>query len=141
MVNQISVFVENTTGRLTKFTKVLADENINMDALCIAETVDYGILRCIVDKPEKAKEVLKKSGFTSSITKVIAAGVDDIPGGFHAILKSLSAEGINIKYAYSVVRPKDGRVVIIMKVDDTELAEKVLQEAGTNVYSTEDLVD
>ena len=91
LMKQMSVFVENTTGRLSDLTGVLAENNIDIIACTIADTVDFGILRCIVEDPEKATEILKEHGFTASITEVIAVSVEDKPGGLDKILKAFAA--------------------------------------------------
>ena len=97
LMKQMSVFVENTTGRLSDLTGVLAENNIDIIACTIADTVDFGILRCIVEDPEKATEILKEHGFTASITEVIAVSVEDKPGGLDKILKAFAAAGIGIE--------------------------------------------
>lgn len=138
-IKQISVFVENSTGRLSSFTKVLADNNIDMKALCIADTVDFGILRCIVDDPEKATAILNDSGFTASITEVLAVEMKDIPGGLHSVLEVLSAKGIGVDYVYSIIRSREDHAVIVIKVAKPEEAGKILKEAGIKLYCQEEL--
>ena len=92
LIKQMSVFVENTTGRLAQLTRVLGNDGIDIKASCIADTVDFGILRCIVDDPEEATRVLKEHGFTASITEVIAVELEDRPGGFADVLEILAKE-------------------------------------------------
>jgi len=139
-IKQISVFVENTTGKLLKFTKVLKENNIDMKALCIADTVDFGILRCIVDDPEKATKVLHENGFTASITEVLAVEMKDIPGGLHKILEVLSKKDINVEYVYSIIRSREDHAVIIIKVEDPKAASNVLELAEITMYCQKDLV-
>ena len=107
LMKQMSVFVENTTGT-------------------IADTVDFGILRCIVEDPEKATEILKEHGFTASITEVIAVSVEDKPGGLDKILKAFAAAGIGIDYIYSTIRAVTGEATIIMKVEEPKKALEIL---------------
>ena len=126
LMKQMSVFVENTTGRLSDLTGVLAENNIDIIACTIADTVDFGILRCIVEDPEKATEILKEHGFTASITEVIAVSVEDKPGGLDKILKAFAAAGIGIDYIYSTIRAVTGEATIIMKVEEPKEALEIL---------------
>lgn len=126
LMKQMSVFVENTTGRLSDLTGVLAENNIDIIACTIADTVDFGILRCIVEDPENATEILKEHGFTASITEVIAVSVEDKPGGLDKILKALAAAGIGVDYIYSTIRAVTGEATIIMKVEDPKKALEIL---------------
>lgn len=139
-IKQISVFVENSTGRLSNFTKVLAENDVDMKALCIADTVDFGILRCIVDDPEKATRILNENGFTASITEVLAVEMKDIPGGLHSVLEVLSSKGIGVDYVYSIIRSREGHAVIVIKVAKPEEAGEVLKEAGIKLYCQHDLL-
>ncbi len=126
LVKQMSVFVENTTGRLADLTGVLAANGIDIIACTIADTVDFGILRCIVEDPEKATEILKEHGFTASITEVIAVSAEDKPGGLDKILRSLAEAEIGVDYIYSTIRSKEGEAIIIMKVADPKKALSIL---------------
>ncbi|MGI6257461.1 MAG: hypothetical protein ACOYJU_05280 [Anaerovoracaceae bacterium] len=139
-IKQISVFVENSTGRLSNFTKVLADNGVDMKALCIADTVDFGILRCIVDDPEKATKILNENGFTASITEVLAVEMKDIPGGLHSVLEVISSKGIGVDYVYSIIRSREGHAVIVIKVAKPKEAGEVLKEAGIKLYCQHDLL-
>lgn len=129
LVKQMSVFVENTTGRLADLTGVLAENNIDIIACTIADTVDFGILRCIVEEPEKATEILKKHGFTASITEVVSVSLEDKPGGLDKVLRKLAAEDISVNYIYSTIRSEEGKAIIIMKVEDPKKAMDILEEA------------
>lgn len=129
LVKQMSVFVENTTGRLADLTGVLAENNIDIIACTIADTVDFGILRCIVEEPEKATEILKKHGFTASITEVVSVSLEDKPGGLDKVLRKLAAEDISVDYIYSTIRSEEGKAIIIMKVEDPKKAMYILEEA------------
>jgi len=139
MIDQISVFLENEVGRLSAFSGTLEENNINIKAICIADTADFGILRCIVDKPEEAVEALKHKGFTASITKVLGISVGDGPGGLHHVLDFLSKEGISVDYIYSLVRSADGQAELIFKVDDPESAGKILADNGIKVLTAADI--
>ena len=139
LIKQMSVFVENTLGRLADLTKVLSDNNIDLMGSTIADTADFGILRCIVAEPEKATELLKAHGYTASITEVIAVSLEDKPGGFYRVLKVLADAQLSIGYTYSTVKCADGEAVIVMKVEDPERATELLKAAGVQLISVEDL--
>ncbi len=130
IISQLSVFLENKKGRLCAATDVLADAGINIRALTLADTSEFGILRLIVDKPEEAKEALIKSGVVVRITKVVAVAMDDIPGGADAILHLLSESGLNIEYLYACVGHETGKALMIIRTDDTEGAEAILKSHG-----------
>jgi hypothetical protein len=139
MIDQISVFLENEVGRLSAFSGTLEENNINLKAICIADTADFGILRCIVDNPQAAVEALKNKGFTASITKVLGISVPDGPGGLHQVLDFLTKEGISVDYIYSLVRSADGQAELILKVDDPENAAKGLVAKGIQVLTATDI--
>lgn len=138
-IKQISIFVENKPGRLAEITEVLSGNSIDIRALSIADTADYGILRLIVNKPEVAAQALKAAGMTASITDVLAVCIPDVPGGFSKVVKQLSDSGISIEYAYAFITPKVGAAYIIVRVEDNEAATKVLDEAGIKVIDQKDL--
>lgn len=139
LMKQISVFVENKQGRLADITKILADNQIDIRALSIADTTDYGILRLIVNHPEKAIEILKDAGMTVSITNVLAVGIPDQPGGFANAISVLSDAGMGVEYAYAFITPADGQAYVILRVDDNERASSILQAGGINLLSQETL--
>jgi hypothetical protein len=138
-IKQVSVFVENETGRLSDYTKILKDNNIDMKAVCIAHTVDFGILRCIVDDPDKAVNVLNENGFTASITTVIAVSFENVPGALHSVLEKLADEGIGVDYIYSMIRSETGKATLIFKVGDPEKAGKVLMENHISLLCMKDI--
>ncbi len=133
LVKQMSVFVENVTGRLADLTKVLADHNIDIKGSTLADTVDFGILRCIVADPEEATRILKEHGFTASITELIAVALEDKPGGFHKVLKILADAEVGVDYMYSTIKSGHGEAVIMMKVADSEKAIELLSAAGVKL--------
>ena len=138
-VEQISVFLENRAGRLAEVTKTLAENNINIRALSLADTSDFGILRLIVTDNEKAKEALKAKGFTVGRTNVVAAEVGDKPGGLHAILEMLNAGGVNVEYMYAFVTQSGRNAILIFRFDRTDQAIEVLQKNNVRVLSGEEL--
>lgn len=129
-VDQISVFLENKPGQLSEFVRTLAKNNIDLLALSIAETNDYGILRIIVDKTEEADALLKNSDWAYKITKVLGVMVNDEPGSLIKILSVFENSGISIAYSYAFFSREKGRACIILRVDDNEGAAKLMQEAG-----------
>jgi hypothetical protein len=126
-VEQISIFIENKSGRLAEITRILGDAGINIRALSLADTSDFGILRLIVNDCAKANTVLKESGFTVSKTEVVAVEVPDRPGGLSAILQTLDSDAINVEYMYAFVERCGGNAVIIFRFDETDKAIAALQ--------------
>lgn len=139
-VKQMSVFVENTTGRLADITQILADHNIDIMAATIAEAADYGILRCIVEEPEEAAKVLKAKGFSASVTEVLAVSLENKPGGFNKVLKVLADARISVGYIYSTIKSQEGEAVIMMKVADPQKAVEVLKADGVKLLAMGDLM-
>ncbi|MDI9447722.1 MAG: ACT domain-containing protein [Pelotomaculaceae bacterium] len=138
-VKQISIFLENKSGRLAKVTKVLGESGINIRALSIADTTDFGILRLIVNNPEKAYRVLKNAGFTLSTTDVIAVEVADVPGGLSEPLLILDRAGINIEYLYAFVQKASSAALVVFRVEQLDEAVRALQENGIRLLSEEEV--
>ena len=129
-VRQISVFLENKKGRLAELTDTLEREGINMRALSLADTMDFGVVRLIVDDVDRSLAVLRAAGFVAQVTEVVAIEVDDKPGGLHRILKVLDAAAINVEYLYAYVEKRKAAAVVICKVDDRGKAGEALKKAG-----------
>ncbi len=129
-VKQISVFLENKKGRLAELTETLEREGINMRALSLADTADFGVLRIIVDDVDRCLGVLREAGFVAQVTEVIAIEVEDKPGGLHRILKVLDAAAINVEYLYAYVEKRKAAAVVICKVDDRGKAGDALKKAS-----------
>jgi len=127
MVKQISIFLENREGQLADITGVLAEKNINIMALNIAETSDYGVLRLIVRETEEAVDVLNKAGYLTNIADVVGVHVPDEPGGLHKVLQKLTDAKMDIEYMYSVFSLKEGQAYLIFKVDDPAKAEALVK--------------
>jgi hypothetical protein len=138
-VKQISIFLENKSGRLAQVTEILGENNINIRALSIADTTDFGILRLIVNEPDKAYRVLKEAGFTVSFTDVIAVEVTDKPGGLAKVLKVLDRAGINIEYLYAFVQKTANAALVVFRVEQLEEAVKVLLASGAHVMSGDEV--
>jgi hypothetical protein len=129
-ITQISVFLENNAGRLGDVTRVLAQAGINIRAISIADTADFGILRLIVDKSEEAARALSGAGFTTRETKVIAVEVKDTPGSLAGVMELFKKSNINIEYLYASLEGQSGKAVVIFKLEDTEKGLKIVKENG-----------
>lgn len=136
-VKQISVFLENKSGRLAAVTKLLSEKSINIRALSIADTTDFGILRLIVNKPDEAFKALKESGFAVSMTEVIAVEMSDNPGGLAGILQTMEEEGINLEYLYAFIGTTSANAMVIFRVEDIDRAIKMLTTKGVKVLKGE----
>jgi hypothetical protein len=136
-VQQIAVFLENKSGRLAEITATLADNDINIRALSVADTADFGILRLIVNDVEKAKGVLKANGFTVGITNVIAVEVDDRSGGLARVLKSIEKADLNVEYMYAFVNKTGQNAVLIFRFDEMDKAIAALLQDGFTLLSGE----
>ncbi len=139
LIKQLSVFVENRPGRLLEITTVLRDANVDIRALTIADTTDFGILRLIVDDPEKALQALQKAKMTVSITNVIGVRLPDVPGGLNTALEAVSAAGISVEYCYAFISHSSEDAHVILRVDKPELAVDVLGKAGYTFLSADKL--
>ena len=138
-VKQISIFIENRSGRLREVAGVLGEKSINIRALSLADTSDYGILRLIVDRPDEALDVLKNANFTLSETDVIAVEVSDKPGGLSTVLNILGDAGINVEYMYAFVEKSSDNAVMIFRIEDIEGAIKVLGDNNVTILSHEEV--
>ncbi len=139
LVKQISVFLENKSGRLAEVTKTLSANKIDIRALYIADTTEYGILRMIVDKPDKAMDLLKRSGFTVSTTNVIAIAIADTPGTLDDALEVLSSGGISVEYLYAFVGRASTDAIVVIRVEMPESAIKALEAAGIRVIGAKEV--
>jgi hypothetical protein len=138
-VEQISVFLENKAGRLAEVTRVLGEAGINIRALSLADTTDFGILRLIVDRYDQARQILKDKGFTVGKTEVAAVEVPDKPGGLASVLQILAQAGINVEYMYAFVQHSGKNAVIIFRFDNLEDAINLLLKEGIHIYRGEEV--
>jgi len=138
-VKQISVFLENKPGKLSQVTDILEKNNIDIKAISIADTTEFGILRMIVDKPKEAVEAIKAEKFPVSTTDVLAVEVTDKPGGLNRALQILNDAGVSVEYLYSFIKRNGERALILFRVEEPERAVEVLQSAGIKLYSTEEI--
>ena len=138
-IQQLSVFVENKEGRLAEITDALAKANIDIRAISIADTSDFGILRLIVDRPDEAVTALEEANMTVSLTSVIAIGITDKPGEFAKAMKVLAENHIVIEYMYAFISRDKGRAFVILRVNDEEQAVQARTGAGIMILSSEEI--
>lgn len=134
-IEQISIFLENKEGRIAEVTSILYKADVNIRALSLADTSDFGVLRLIVDDSEKAEKALKENEFTVGKTNVVAVEVEDKPGGLHKILGVLEGSAINVEYMYAYVPKNVDKPIMIFRFDNTEAAIKALEEKNISVVS------
>ena len=134
IIDQLSVFSENRAGTLADITALLAEAEIDIEALSIAETAEFGILRFIVDSPKKALSVLKLEGYVASLTPVIALRMGNTPGSLAKIARTLGDAEISIEYLYACVAQEIGSAFVILRVENTEEAVALLTESGYEAY-------
>ena len=133
-INQISIFIENTKGRLAEVCTLLGDNNINIRALTIAESPEFGILRVVVDKLQKAKDILKEHSFISTIAEIVAVEVSDDPGGLAKALQILSKNDINVQYMYGFVEKATEKALMVFKFEkNIDKAIEILQKNNINL--------
>jgi hypothetical protein len=138
MIDQVSVFLENKSGRLAELTRTLGDAGVDMHALMVADTSDFGVVRIICDRPAAAKVTLDAAGFSASVNPVLAVEVPDRPGGLADVLEALNVAGLNVEYAYCFVRSAGTSAVDVFKVD-ADGASDILREAGFRVMNAAEL--
>lgn len=138
-VKQISVFVENKFGRISEIINALAEKSIDISALSLADTSEFGILRLIVDKPELAVEVLKDEGVIVKLSDVLAIAIDDVPGGLAKALTVLTDANVVIEYMYAFIGKADGKAMTVIRVDDEAKAVEALKNGGVALLTTEDI--
>ncbi len=139
MVYQISVFLENRAGQFAEITTYLADNGIDIRAISIAETADYGILRMIVDDAEKATSILMQHGYLLSMTPVLVVSVPDQPGGIAPVLATMAEGNIDIEYMYSLFTHTEGKAYIVFRVGETEKFVALLASHGITPSTAEEL--
>lgn len=138
-IKQLSVFVENQKGKLSEITELIANAGIDMRAMSIADTSEFGILRLIVKKPEEVKSLLEKSGFISTLNDVIGVEISDKPGGLAQIVSLFAANDINMEYMYAFLTRIEGKAYLVVRVDDTPAVEALLASEGIQMLSVSDI--
>ena len=139
MVKQLTVFLENSPGRLAALTRAIGDAAINMRALMVADTAEFGVVRIICDDSDLAQSALESAGYGVTVTDVIAVVVPDRPGGLADVLEVLGAAGINVEYAYCFVRPSGEGAIDVFRVEEPDRAARVLAEADVRVLTQDDV--
>ncbi|OYT55113.1 MAG: amino acid-binding protein [Candidatus Altiarchaeales archaeon ex4484_2] len=139
MIKQLSVFLENEPGRLVKVTRILEDAGIDIRALTVAETADFGILRLIVNDPGKAHRILKENSVAVALDSVLGVEVEDKPGGLRAIAEILAEGEVNIEYVYAFVTRSHEKAFVVLRVDDRERAVKVLGSSSIRLVGQDEV--
>ena len=138
-IKQLSIFVENKTGRLHSIMDTLSSAGVDITALSIADTTDFGILRVIVSDIFAAREALKAIGVVSKVTDVIAVYIDHKVGGLASVIDNLSDEGVSIEYMYAFLGRKEGKALMVLKVDDQQKAIKIFNAKDVKLASAEEI--
>ena len=139
-ISQLSVFLENRKGRLYEVCELLGQGGVNIRALNIAETTDFGILRIVVDQPEAALQLLREHHFVANVTDIVAVEVNDRPGGLAAVLRVLSQHDINVEYMYAFAEKKSDQALVVFRFEDPEKAIRVLTENHIAIARQTDLL-
>jgi hypothetical protein len=138
-IDQLSVFVENKPGRLAAATEAIAAAGIDLRALSIADTADFGVLRVIVDRPEAAREALSARGYAVKVNRVLPVSIDDSPGSLAKTLRVLADAGVDVQYLYAFVAHGKDTAYVILRVEDNAAAASALESAGIAVASDGEL--
>lgn len=138
-IKQLTVFVENKQGALVSITDTLSKNNINLRALSIAETQDFGMLRLIVNDTETAEKVLKEEGYLIKVNDVVGVKIGDTPGKLSAALRVLDEKKINMDYLYAFMARTEKHAYVVIRVEDNDAAEKALEDAGFHMITEEDV--
>lgn len=140
IIKQVSIFLENRTGRLSEVTNLLAENSINIRTLSLADSSDYGVLRLIVNDPYKAVDILKDRGFTSSLTDMIALEVKDEPGGLAKVLERMQVHGLNVSYMYAFVEKFEDKAVVVFRFDETNKAKEIIEKDDILTFLAQDKI-
>ena len=138
-IKQLTVFVENKQGTVVSVTDILSKHNINLRALSIAETQDFGILRLIVNDETTAEKVLKEAGYLIKITEVVGVKIGDAPGKLSGALAVLDQNSINMEYLYAFMTRTERHAYVVLRVEDNATAEKALSDAGFHLIAESDI--
>ena len=139
VIEQVSVFVENKKGALSDILGILAEAGVDLRAISIADTSDFGILRMIVADPDGTLEMFKAKGVTASKTAVTGCKLPDEPGALHKVLKTLCDAGVSVEYIYAFITRRDEDAYVILRVEDNIFAQYVLEKAGHVIMSPDDI--
>ena len=138
-IKQLSIFLQNKMGSLSKPLEVLSDADVNIRAMCMADTSEFGILRLVVDNPLKGKEVLEESNFLVKITEIIGVEMNDAPGGLTHVLKVIKDSGIDLEYLYAFTHDKAGKAILLLHADDIDRLITALEKNNITIVSTKEV--
>ena len=138
-IKQLSIFLQNRMGSLSKPLEVLSDADVNIRAMCMADTSEFGILRLVVDNPEKGKEALEENNFLVKITEIIGVEMNDTPGGLTSVLKVIKDNGIDLEYLYAFTHEKAGKAILLLHADDIDELASALKEKDITVVPSEEV--
>jgi hypothetical protein len=138
-IKQLSVFVENRRGRMAKVTEILANHNIDLRAITLADTNEFGLVRIIVSDPDRALDVLREAGIMVRSSEAVAVGVKDSPGEFSKALRLIADAGVSIEYLFTIASPKDGEAVIIMRMDQPGDGIVALRNSNFRIITPEEI--
>ena len=141
MIQQLSVFLENRSGRAAEMARLLGEAGHNMRALMIADTAEYGVARILCDRPLMARETLHAAGFGVSLTRVVAVEAPDRPGGLADVLELLGREGLNIEYAYAFVDPKGPGAIQVFRLEEPDRGQEALAAGGFRLLTAVDIYE
>lgn len=139
-IQQVSIFLENRKGRLYEVCALLGKNRVNIRALTVAESEDFGVLRAVVDKPEETVKLLKANGFAANLAPIVAVEVPDQPGGLATVLKVLNDNDINVEYMYGFVEKFGDNALLVFRFDDPDRSVEILQKSGVKVLGNKDIV-
>lgn len=139
IVDQISVFIENKLGTLAEVTEVIGAGGIDLRALSLADTAEFGVLRMIVSDPDRANRLLREAGFAVAVTKALAVSIPDVPGGLAKVLRILKDNRVTVEYAYASITRRENNAYVILRVGDNEQAQKLLAAHGVNMATDKNL--
>ena len=138
-IQQLSIFLQNRVGNLSKPLELLSQNNVNIRALCMADTSEFGILRLVVDNPQKGKEILEENNFLVKITDIIGVEMTDTPGGLTSVLKVIRENDVDLEYLYAFMARTEKHAYVVLRVEDNVLAEKALTNAGFKLITEADI--
>lgn len=138
-IKQLSIFLQNKIGSLSKPLELLSKEGINIRAMCMADTSEFGILRLVVDNPLKGKEILEENNFLVKITEIVGVEMNDTPGGLTTVLQALKDSDIDLEYLYAFTHDKVGKAILLLHADDIDKLIESLQENGIIIVSSDEV--
>ena len=138
-IKQLSIFLQNRMGSLSKPLEVLSDADVNIRAMCMADTSEFGILRLVVDNPEKGKEALEENNFLVKITEIIGVEMNDTPGGLTSVLKVIKDNEIDLEYLYAFTHEKEGKAILLLHADDIDELASALKEKDITVVPSDEV--